>query len=138
MFCVYCGKDLADGSAFCPNCGACLTEAASHMQGMPMQTPAEQPTVDTAEKDALGKSILTYAILGLVFGETLILSLLGLIFTIVSRSKVNRYIELYGPTSGTAKVGRSLNIPGLIINIIMTVISVLYFLVLVLVLIGIL
>ncbi|MBQ9806808.1 MAG: zinc-ribbon domain-containing protein [Clostridia bacterium] len=135
MFCVYCGKNLPDGSAFCPNCGARLTETEPQMQYNQVQTP-EKPAANPAEKDALGKSILTYAILGHAFGCTLLLSFLGLIFTCVSKGKVNKYTDLYGPTSGTATVGRILNIPGLIINIFMTVFSAIYFFVLILVIVG--
>ena len=33
MFCKYCGKEIPDGSTFCPECGANLTE------NTPPQTP---------------------------------------------------------------------------------------------------
>ena len=49
MFCPHCGTNVADGSAFCENCGASLAEAAAGAaagaaaQSAPEPEPATQP-----------------------------------------------------------------------------------------------
>ena len=77
------------------------------------------------EKDDLGGSILKYAILGLAFGSTFWLAILGLAFTIVARAKLSTYVSKFYETEGRASVGKALSIAGLAVNITFLAISLL-------------
>lgn len=81
-----------------------------------VEKPVAESRVEDEERDKAGGSILTFAILGLAFGETLILSVLGLIFTYIARNKIKKYVEKYGETTGCASVGKGLSIAGLIVS----------------------
>lgn len=78
------------------------------------------------EREQLSGRILTFSILSLVFMSTGCLSLLGLIFACVAKSKVKTYVQRFGATEGRATVGKHLSTAGLISSIIVTAIFVLY------------
>ena len=135
MFCKYCGNRLPDGANFCPECGK-VNEESTEKNGTSGQTSYE--TVDPfentqsaydpykLEKERLSGSILKFAIMSLVFMSTGCLSLLGLIFACVAKSKVKTYVQRFGATEGRANVGRHLSTAGLISSIVVTAIFVLY------------
>ncbi len=134
MFCKYCGYKLADDANFCPKCGKLVLEPEPEITAAPLQekTVADDPITSIepiyvepeepvyyvepnemelspeveAEKNALGSKVLTWGILALVFAETVILSLLGLIFGVVAKGKVRNYQEKFGGTDGKATVGK--------------------------------
>ena len=135
MFCKYCGYKLADDANFCPKCGKLVLEPEPEITTAPIQEKSiaedqvtalepvyieqeEEPVYYVepnemelspeveAEKNALGSKVLTWGILALVFAETVILSLLGLIFGIVAKGKVRNYQEKFGGTDGKATVGK--------------------------------
>ncbi|MBQ2378674.1 MAG: hypothetical protein II297_09765, partial [Clostridia bacterium] len=78
-----------------------------------------------------GGSVLKFAILGLAFGMSFILSALGVIFAIVSKAKLKTYVRLYGETKGPATVGKHIGTAGLITSIILSVLWALYLLLIV-------
>jgi hypothetical protein len=131
MFCKYCGNELTENANFCPACGQFISETKPAPEKPEFEEIAVMPSVEKEEEDNrerrdLGGSILTNAILGLVFSCTWILSLLGLIFTIVSKSKLNTYLDTYGETSGPATVGKHLGTAALALSIVMLVLLVIY------------
>jgi Na+-driven multidrug efflux pump len=71
-----------------------------------------------AIRNITGTSLLTSVGLG-----TLI-AVLGMIFSIIARVKLRRYLNNYGETRGTATVGKYFSLGGLIGSIVMTVLSV--------------
>ena len=154
MFCKFCGNELPENANFCPRCGGINDDTpnkeASVKQEPVKQAPAsdipsffeeqtEAPFMQPAtaedpfkqEKSDMGGSILKFAILGLAFGMTMFLSLLGLIFSIVARTKLNTYIAKFGETEGTASVGKGLSIAGLIVSIVFSGFMALYILALI-------
>lgn len=70
MFCKYCGKEIPDGSTFCPECGANLTE------NTPPQTP-RPPVANPEDSSSFGFAFLCFLfpivglILYLVWKDTL-------------------------------------------------------------------
>ncbi len=75
MFCVNCGKELPDGSSFCPTCGAAQQEATpSPVSGTERYTaPASQSAVQKAKYN-------TMCIVGLVIScISLLLNFWGLV-----------------------------------------------------------
>ena len=138
MFCKYCGNELTENANFCPACGQFVSETkqapekpvttleAPEFEEIVVMPSVEKEEENNREKKELGNSILTNAILGLVFSCTWILSLLGLIFAIVSKSKVNAYVDKYGETSGPATVGKHLGVAALATSIVMLALLVLY------------
>ncbi len=136
MFCRHCGNELPENANFCPVCGNFNQETKqaneTEKKSEYFEDPAEIKLDDIFEneKKELGGSILKFAILGLAFGATGLLSLLGLIFTIISKAKVGTYKAKFGNTEGAATVGKHLGLAGMILNIFMVVFFTLYFIIL--------
>ena len=123
MFCKYCGNDLNEGANFCTKCGKIVshddiptTSMTSHSSEAFDDVSYEVP--QDPERSEKGGSILKFGILGLAFGCSFYISLLGLIFSIIARVKVKRYIQEYGDTEGKATVGKHLSVAGSIVSII--------------------
>ena len=141
MFCKHCGSQIDETAKFCTTCGKIVekeayvaNENATHDY---FETPAPNYYNNPApnyfdngynppiQKES-GGGILAFAILGLAFGCTLILSFLGIIFSAISRGKVNNYIVRYGKLDGPGIAGNGIGKAGLIVSIIMTVLCVFY------------
>ncbi len=130
MYCKYCGHRLPDDANFCTMCGRVTEEEkeAAESYEEVIGTPTETSLLDEfkKEKDELAGKILTYSILGLSFGVSMILSLLGLIFTVVARNLIEDYTVKFGETEGRASVGKGLSIGGLAVSIFGVVFMALY------------
>ena len=127
MFCKFCGNELPEGANFCTKCGKVVSheDISAASVNAPVTTeyeyvPYEEPR-DT-ERDSKGGSILKFAILGLAFACSFYLSFLGLVFSIIARVKVRRYVSLYNETQGRATVGRHLSVAALAVSIVLTAI----------------
>lgn len=121
MYCQFCGKEHADYVSFCPYCG---------MQIGKSESVEEQIVVDPIyqqEKDDLSGEVLKFGILGLAFACSGLLSLLGLIFSIIARAKAGAFARRYGDTEGRATVGKHLGKAGLIVSISLTAFFIVYF-----------
>ncbi len=157
MFCKYCGNELSAGSNFCSRCGKMVDEPAREMEhphteagedlfAAPVEQPvgrsagtsdgsfddgmfvyAEEDQQDEAERDELGGSILKFGIMSLAFGASGWLSILGLIFACIAKSRVRTYIEKFKETQGRATAGRILSTIGLIVSIVETALMALVF-----------
>ena len=123
MFCRFCGNELPDQANFCTKCGKMIDDAEvtqapaalADLIGDPAQRAQEDPF--KGEKDELGGSILKYGIMSLAFGCTGLLSLLGLIFACIGKSKVGKYLAKFQETEGKATVGKHLLTAGLWVSI---------------------
>ena len=127
MFCKYCGSELPDGTTFCLNCGKDdtpdITNETKQENTNEIQTetaPSTDKTKSDPKRDSLASKILTFAIMGLAFGVSFYLSFLGLIFAIISRSKLNKYIKIYTYTEGKATVGKHIGVAALVVSIVVT------------------
>ena len=131
MFCKYCGNELPEQANFCTSCGKITEERGDDIvveAVAPTATPdpdwaaleAEREARLEAERDEMGGSILKLAILGLAFGISVWLSLLGIIFSAIARSKIKQYVSRFGETRGRASVGKGLSIAGLAVSITFT------------------
>lgn len=131
MICQSCGTPLPDGTNFCPNCGAraVVPETAPEAEApIPELAAQPQPVFEApayaapaysaenlAAEEAAG-SVLTWGILGLIFG-ILPLHLLGIIFSAISLGKASSCRNDYGYLPSKGKTGRGLGIAGLILSI---------------------
>lgn len=135
MFCKHCGNSLPDGANFCSVCGRLNEDgnqnSSNQNYGYQPVDPFANNHANDAEKNELGKSILTQGILSLAFMSTFCLSFLGIIFGAIGKGKANAYIARYGETEGKATVGKHLSTAGLISSIVVTAIFVLYFILIV-------
>ncbi len=137
QFCTKCGGSIPEGSAFCPNCGEPVAQAApqqpQYQQSVyqPQQPQYQQPTYQqpvyqqpayqqTANVGAQ-PNLLVFGILSLV-----IPFIVGIILGAVGRSKGKAYIAQGGQLTGASKVGFILCKVGLILSIIFTVFFVIY------------
>jgi len=108
MYCEKCGTQIFENTRICPNCGKAIpgehqnvTEASTYEGPMGAPTP-----------------VLVWGILGLSFSCTMIFSILGLIFSIISLRKAGKYRAFTGGASSTqVTIGRRLSIAGLIVSI---------------------
>lgn len=132
MFCKHCGSYLDDNASFCVNCGNAVNvetpTANNEVNNYTSNNDYVANDYDAKEKSDRGGSIMTFGILSIVFGGTMFLSLLGLIFAIVARSKLGAYVDKFGEPSGRAKVGKYLSLGGLIYSIVMLAFLVIYIL----------
>ena len=120
QFCTKCGGSIPEGSAFCPNCGEPVAQAAPQQpqyqqpayQQPVYQQPAYQPTANVGPQP----NLLVFGILSLVF-EVIV----GIILGAIGRSKGKAYIAQGGQLTGASKVGFILCKVGLILSIIATV-----------------
>lgn len=135
MFCQNCGSMLEEGVKFCPNCGASIAqpepvrETAVNEPVQPtFETPVyEQPVVKSnPAADALSTPILIFGILGIAFASSFYLSILGIIFSGIAKSKVRQFLAEGGVLSGKAKVGSILARIGMILGIVLTVLFVIW------------
>lgn len=107
MICKQCGTQINGDEKFCPVCGARLAEEQPVAAAAAPAAPAA-PAVSTSE----AKSPMVFGILSIVFS-----GLLGLIFAIVSKTKLKRYYAAGGPACGMAKAGKITSTIGLIFSI---------------------
>ena len=70
--------------------------------------------------------VLVWGILGLSFACTFWLSLLGVIFSAVAKSKAASFYATYGQGSKQVKIGKNLATAGMIVGIICCVLVVFY------------
>ncbi len=73
MNCQFCGKELNEGAAFCPECGKSVNEAPAPVAepaAAPAPAPVAEPTVSFVQKV---KSKLNYNVVGLILGTIIIL-----------------------------------------------------------------
>ena len=126
MVCKYCGQELEENARFCSTCGKLVAHEAEET-APPQEESRELVAVaaaaapqEDAERDARGKSILTYAIIGLAFANTFYFAFIGIIFSAIARTKLKQYLALYTETQGTATVGKYLSLAGLITSIVLT------------------
>jgi hypothetical protein len=127
MFCKFCGNELPEGANFCTKCGKVVSPDDIPAAGVSAPVTAEYEYVpyeepQDAERDSRGGSILKFAILGLAFACSFYLSFLGLVFSIIARVKVKRYVSRYNETQGRATVGRHLSVAALVASIVLTAI----------------
>lgn len=129
MFCMNCGASLPDGSAFCPNCGS-PAEQPQNDNSTAYQQPVSSVQYNSGAanqasevQDSLAKSILVFGILSLALSQ---FGIVGLIFAIITKSKLGRYIPQYGSPTGKAKVGKILSTVGLIASIVYAVVWTVY------------
>ena len=125
QFCTKCGGSIPEGSAFCPNCGEPVAQAAPQQpqyQQPTYQQPAyQQPVYQQAANVGAQPNLRVFGILSLV-----IPFIVGIILGAVGRSKGKAYIAQGGQLTGASKVGFILCKAGLIFSIIFTVIMVIY------------
>ena len=132
QFCTKCGGSIPEGSAFCPNCGEPVAQAAPqqpqyqqsvYQQPQPQyQQPVyQQPAYQQTANVGAQPNLLVFGILSLV-----IPFIVGIILGAVGRSKGKAYIAQGGQLTGASKVGFILCKVGLILSIIFTVIMVIY------------
>lgn len=123
---------MDDSARFCSACGH------DHATEAP-ETVKEPLNVDPAyqeAKDRLSNQILTWGILSIAFASTFYFSLIGFIFSFVTKSKVMQYTTHIGPVSYKSKVGRDLGKAGFIVGLILTIICTLYLFILFMAILG--
>jgi len=110
MYCNNCGKEIENGTAFCPNCGNAI---ANEQQQQPI-------TEDN------GKKILTKGILAVAFTCSFWLSFLGIIFGAQGKAAAKKFEKQTGKLFGKAKVGSILSNVGFGVGIGLTILAVIY------------
>lgn len=112
MFCKSCGSNVDDGAEFCPVCGAKMNSEAA-----PAMAVVEE------EAKASGKKCMIWGIVAAVLAE---FGLIGIIFSIIAKSKVKKHINAGYPMNGMAKAGKICATVALPVSIVMTLIWALY------------
>lgn len=126
MFCKFCGSEIPDDGAFCVKCGKVNEPIGEDSRGTVIVRPiacdaegperAEERAAIAAQKSA-GSRILMFAIMGVACALTGGLSCIGLVFSLLSRTKLGHYRIQYGPTNGRATVGKHLSVVGIAMNV---------------------
>lgn len=124
MFCPNCGTQVPEDANACPNCGTFLKSAqpapeAPVYQAAPVYNAAPVNTIPYNTTP-----ILVFGIIALAFACSFYVSFVGIIFGVITKSKVNAYLAQGGVLSGKAKVGSILGKVGLILGIVLTAIAI--------------
>lgn len=126
MFCKYCGKEVEDGTKFCPSCGANLLEEEKPAQAAPEVQPAAEPVIQGEPKEKVTVAKLIFAIIGFVSGLTalaicwipftgMFCAIFGVVFSACGK-RSNR-------CKGLAIAGLVLSIIALVVGAIITIIA---------------
>lgn len=122
MICKNCGAEIADNTRFCQFCGSAIeAEAPAEEPIVPAAPEAAAPVQPMYAEEPVKGPGLVWGLLGVIFADTAILSLLGLIFSIVGLSKANRYAANGYVLTGKDKAGKILSIIGLVLSIVVMV-----------------
>lgn len=127
MFCKFCGSEIPEDGAFCIKCGKVNEPVGEDGRGTvivrPIACDAEGPEQSEerasaqAQKSA-GNKVLIFAIIGIVCALTGGLSCVGLVFSLLARTKLGQYRVHYGATNGSATVGKYLSIAAIVLNVV--------------------
>ena len=126
MFCKFCGSEIPEDGAFCVKCGKVNEPVGEDDRGTvivrPITCDSEGPE-QTAERAAVeaqksaGSRILMFAIFGIACALTGGLSGVGLVFSLLARTKLGHYRIRYGATTGRATVGKHLSVAAIVMNV---------------------
>ena len=110
MFCQNCGRQLNDNENFCPACGAMKPAETVDTTGFQYDLVTEQPVnaVNEAEKSAMAARVFKWGMRGIIFAHTVLLSLLGVIFSAIAKKQAAEFERTYGEIKGRALAGRVL------------------------------
>lgn len=134
MFCKNCGSQLADDAVFCGNCG---TKVEAQAAPQPAYTAPQQPAYTAPQPtytapqpapaaandpalDSLATNTMVFGILGAALG--LCIGVPGIIFSVLTKNKVDEFVSRAGSLYGKAKVGSILSKVGLPVSIVCTAI----------------
>ncbi len=87
----------------------------------------EQSVEQNAEKDRCAGELFKWGLLGLIFADTGILSLLGWIFSAKAKRMAQEYAYTYGELKGRAQVGSIFAKIGFILGMVLTIFFAVYF-----------
>ena len=129
MFCKYCGNQLPDNVNFCPQCGKIVDGENENTSSDDVVVVAQQSAAQTnyfyapvSEDTGSSVSAMVFGILSLILSLTFYFSIVGFIFAIIARVKVNNFVNRYRGTNGMIKAGSITSKLGLVFSIIMLVI----------------
>ena len=109
MYCKYCGAQLPEEAKFCTVCGKDQTATNNAVQAKIQETAVDPAAnIDAKTRNDMRNSILVWGILSISFATTMILSLLGFIFSFIAKAKAAKYQETFGVLDWQAKVGNHL------------------------------
>lgn len=137
MFCQNCGNQLAEGAAFCGQCGTKVAVQAAPQPApqpayeTPQSTPqpayeAPQQPVQAApvqkqtnaDLDSMATNTMIFGIIGLATG--VMAGVPGIILSIIAKNKAGEFEACAGSLYGKAKVGSILSRVGLPVSIALT------------------
>ena len=113
MTCPSCGAACPRAAAYCPQCGAMLAQEAEAFVH-----------VRTSELVRLSGGALKWGILGLAFGATPSVSVLGIVFSAISMRYARRYALRNGRLNGRARVAHRMALIGLLAGIVLTALQI--------------
>ena len=131
MYCQNCGRQLNDNENFCPGCGAMKPVDTVNTTDFQYDLGATQPvnTVDTvneAGKNAMAARVFKWGMRGIIFAHTVLLSLLGVIFSAIAKKQAEEFERTYGEIKGRALAGRILGRIGFGLGLGLTIFMVVY------------
>lgn len=133
MICTKCGQPIAEGSAFCGNCGQPVQAQAAPQQPAyeQPQQPAYQQPVYTQPQPSYGyvaePNTLPLGIVSLCLSCAPIGSIVGIILGAKGKNQAAQYEAAGNVLSGKTKVGGILSKVGMILSIAMTAFWSVYF-----------
>ena len=136
MFCKNCGRQLNDNENFCPACGAMKPAETVDTTVFQYDLVTEQSvnTVDTvneAEKNAMAARVFKWGMRGIIFAHTVLLSLLGVIFSAIAKKRAEEFERTYGEIKGRALAGRVLGRIGFGLGLGLSIFMVVYVLIII-------
>lgn len=121
MFCINCGKELADGIKFCPECGTAVVGNTyeNHEEPKVETTESNQPIQPDVITPVAPPQVRTHPLTIVGFVLSFFVPLVGLILSIIARNKINKDPLIAG--------SKELTVAGIVISIVELVLSTLIY-----------
>ena len=126
MYCTKCGAEIAEGAAFCTNCGEPAVKAEEVVEAVEEKAAEIVTEAAPAATSAPAANPTPVLVMGIIAIATCAYGILGIIFGAIGKKKAKAYLAETGSLTGAAKVGSILAKVGLIVGIVMTVVWLIY------------
>ena len=113
MLCKFCENELEDGASFCPKCGKRVSSDTEEIKANINEFAVSNngaTEINDPKRTSKEGGVLCFSILGLAFALSFYLSPIALIFSIISRIKLRKYVKDYGQARNRAAVGKGIGL----------------------------
>lgn len=116
MYCAKCGAQVDQGSSYCQKCGTAVDQPVVAQPAGATAPPMSGQVMANAKTSGMAIASLVVGIVSLIVNPIFILSILAIVFGVISMGRINR--------SGGAIKGKGLATAGLVLGIVAIVLTI--------------